>query len=48
MFNPGSHSIYDLTMEHATDDQTMNNKALIKRIEEHAQNYSLSTDLFPF
>ncbi len=39
MFNPGSHSI---------DNQIMNNKALINRIEEHAQNYSLSTDLFPF
>ncbi len=45
MFNPGSHSISDNGTR--TDDQTMN-KALINRIEEHAQNYSLSTDLFPF
>ncbi len=46
MFNPGGHSISDNGTR--TDDQTMNNKALINRIEEHAQNYSLSTDLFPF
>ncbi len=46
MFTQGG-KYHDFTVEH-TLNQAMKKKALINRFEEHAQNYYLYTDLFPF